>query len=132
LLIVKFDEQNGEPCVEILFVSYADFEFFPIVTISNDMKSINGKSCQIARTAALWQPFSHTNPLFKFSQKRTLFFLFLKGSSSDESWDVDVDVPLHVQELVATDNSRFEDWVRQVKEFRVKSCKHVMLHSHKR
>jgi len=40
------------------------------------------------------------------------------GSSSDESWDVDVDVPLHVQELVATDNSRFEDWVRQVKEFR--------------
>ena len=34
--------------------------------------------------------------------------------------DNEVEVPPHVQELVATDNSRFEDWVRQVKAFRVR------------
>ncbi|CAH3038895.1 unnamed protein product, partial [Porites lobata] len=38
--------------------------------------------------------------------------------SEDVDVDVDVDVPPHVQELVATDNSRFEDWVMQVKAFR--------------
>lgn len=37
--------------------------------------------------------------------------------------DEEFEVPPHVQELVATDNSRFEDWVRQVKDFRVRmSC----------
>ena len=40
--------------------------------------------------------------------------------SEDVDVDVDVDVPPHVQELVATDNSRFEDWVMQVKAFRVR------------
>ena len=40
--------------------------------------------------------------------------------SESEDVDVDVDVPPHVQELVATDNSRFEDWVMQVKAFRVR------------
>lgn len=50
-----------------------------------------------------------------------LYFLFLfnKGSSSELSVDDEVEVPPHVQELVATDNSRFEDWIRQVKDFRV-------------
>lgn len=40
------------------------------------------------------------------------------GSSSELSVDDEVEVPPHVQELVATDNSRFEDWIRQVKDFR--------------
>jgi len=34
--------------------------------------------------------------------------------------DEEFEVPPHIQELVATDNSRFEDWVRQVKDFRVR------------
>ena len=42
------------------------------------------------------------------------------SESEDVDVDVDVDVPPHVQELVATDNSRFEDWVMQVKAFRVR------------
>ena len=46
--------------------------------------------------------------------------LLFSESNCSESEDVDVDVPPHVQELVATDNSRFEDWVMQVKAFRVR------------
>lgn len=38
--------------------------------------------------------------------------------STEGCMDNEVEVPPHVQELVATDNSRFEDWVRQVKAFR--------------
>ena len=52
--------------------------------------------------------------------------LFHKGGSSDESVDVEIDVPPHVQELVATDNSRFEDWVTQVKAFRVSPWQYII------
>lgn len=38
--------------------------------------------------------------------------------STEDFLDEEFEVPPHVQELVATDNSRFEDWVRQVKDFR--------------
>ena len=44
------------------------------------------------------------------------FTFVIKGSEDD-----DVEVPPHVLELVATDNSQFEHWVMQVKEFRVRA-----------
>jgi len=44
------------------------------------------------------------------------FAFVIKGSEDD-----DVEVPSHVLELVATDNSRFEHWVTQVKAFRVRA-----------
>ncbi|XP_020630469.1 ubiquitin carboxyl-terminal hydrolase 48-like [Orbicella faveolata] len=44
----------------------------------------------------------------------------LQGHKGVGSEDDDVEVPSHVLELVATDNSRFEHWVTQVKAFRAK------------
>lgn len=44
------------------------------------------------------------------------FAFVIKGSEDD-----DVEVPSHVLELVATDNSRFEHWVTQVKAFQVRA-----------
>ncbi|KAJ7393218.1 Ubiquitin carboxyl-terminal hydrolase 48 [Desmophyllum pertusum] len=44
----------------------------------------------------------------------------LQGHKGVGSEDDDVEVPPHVLELVATDNSRFEHWVTQVKAFREK------------
>lgn len=44
----------------------------------------------------------------------------LQGHKGVGSEDDNVEVPPHVLELVATDNSRFEHWVMQVKEFREK------------
>ena len=44
------------------------------------------------------------------------FSFVIKGSEDD-----DVEVPPHMLELVATDNSRFEHWVMQVKAFRVRA-----------
>ena len=38
----------------------------------------------------------------------------IEGSEDD-----DVEVPPHILELVATDNSQFEHWVMKVKAFRV-------------
>ena len=35
--------------------------------------------------------------------------------------DADTTVPVHVEELVAMDNSRFEHWVTQVNQYRVRS-----------
>ncbi|KAL9971020.1 hypothetical protein ACROYT_G023497 [Oculina patagonica] len=42
----------------------------------------------------------------------------LQGHKGVGSEDDDVEVPPHVQELVAIDNSRFEHWVTEVKAFR--------------
>jgi len=42
------------------------------------------------------------------------FAFVIKGSEDD-----DVEVPPHILELVATDNSQFEHWVMKVKAFRV-------------
>ena len=44
-----------------------------------------------------------------------IIIIVVKGSEDD-----DVEVPPHVLELVAMDNSLFEHWVTQVKTFRVR------------